>query len=62
MFKIHLFKRIFFFSMSERVAVRTPQSVELRLADVTVKAFAKSRRPAVGNYQNKQVFVLFCFV
>lgn len=48
MFKIYLLKVIFFFLISESVVVRTPQSVELRLASVSVEAFAESSRLAVN--------------
>lgn len=39
---------LFFFLVSENIAVRTPQSVELRLAGVLVEAFAESSRPSVN--------------
>lgn len=53
LFKIHLFKMTFFFLMSERTSVRTPESVELRLADVLVDAFAERCRLSVNKYPNK---------
>lgn len=39
---MHLFKVIYVSLVSESIAVRTPQSVELRLACVLVEAFAES--------------------
>lgn len=53
LFKTHLFKMTFFFLMSESTAVRTPESVELRLADVMVDAFAEICRLSVNKYPNK---------
>lgn len=53
LFKTHLFKMTFFFLMSESMAVRTPESVELRLADIMVDAFAESCRLSVNKYPNK---------
>lgn len=58
LFKIHLFKVIFFFLDSESIAVRTPQSVELRLAGVLVEAFAESCRPSVNEGFHVGLFCL----